>query len=89
MGLGDCMMTQVRKIGNSLGSIIPSALIQRFGLVEGTQLNIKEQNGMIVIEPVIPVKKLPFSEQDLLADITAYTAHADELAVLSAVELGE
>lgn len=83
------MMTQVRKIGNSLGSIIPSALIQRFGLVEGTQLNIKEHNGTIVIEPVTAIKKLPFSEQDLLANINAYTAHADELAVLTSIELGE
>lgn len=83
------MMTQVRKIGNSLGSIIPSALIQRFGLVEGTRLNIKELNGMIVIEPVTQAKKLPFSEQDLLININAHNAHADELAVLSSIELVE
>lgn len=83
------MMTQVRKIGNSLGSIIPSALIQRFGLVEGTRLNIKEFNGMIVIEPVRKAKRLPFSEQDLLININAHTAHADELAVLSSIELVE
>ena len=50
------MMTQVRRIGNSLGHIIPMAFVQQFGLIEGTKLHIKD---------------------------------GDELAIVSAVELGE
>lgn len=82
------MLTQVRKIGNSLGNIIPTSLIQRFGLQEGTKLNIREYNGMILIEPII-AKKFPFSEQDLLQGLDAHTAHADELASFSAIEWEE
>ena len=59
------MITQVRKIGNSLGHIIPMALVQQFGLVEGTKLNIQECNGAMMIEPII-TKKFPFSEQEPL-----------------------
>lgn len=82
------MMTQVRRIGNSLGHIIPMAFVQKFGLIEGTKLHIKEQNGTIVIEPITQ-KKFPFSEQELLNNLNGYTAHGDELAIVSAVELGE
>jgi len=83
--LGVVMITQVRKIGNSLGHIIPMALVQQFGLVEGTKLNIQECNGAMMIEPII-TKKFPFSEQELLNDLNSYAAHADELAPISSVE---
>lgn len=79
------MMTQVRKIGNSLGHIIPMAFVQQFGLVEGTKLHIKEHNGAIIIKPVV-TKKFPFSEQELLNDLNGYAAHADELASISTTE---
>jgi hypothetical protein len=41
-----------------------------------------------VIEPITQ-KKFPFSEQELLNNLNGYTAHGDELAIVSAVELGE
>ncbi len=82
------MMTQVRRIGNSLGHIIPVALVQQLGLVEGTKLNIKEHNGVMIIEPVT-TKRFPFSEQELLNSLNSYTAHGDELATISPTELGD
>lgn len=35
------MRTQVRKIGNSLGNIIPAAFIKQLGLVEGSDIEVK------------------------------------------------
>ena len=71
------MMTQVRRIGNSLGHIIPMAFVQQFGLIEGTKLHIKEQNGTIVIEPITQ-KKFPFSEQEpLVQALVQFPAKSD------------
>lgn len=84
------MRTQIRKIGNSLGSIIPSAFIRQLHLEEGAEISVTEQGGKIVIEPVqVKKKRFPFSEEDLTADMTPYTAHADELATISGKEIGE
>lgn len=84
------MKTNVRKIGNSLGNIIPAAFIRQLGLAEGREIDITSQNGKIIIEPIDTMKRrLPFCEEDLLAGLTAQTAHADELATLSRSEIGE
>ena len=84
------MRTQVRKIGNSLGSIIPAAFIRQLNLTEGAEIDVKTEGGKIIIEPIKRKKKrFPFSEKDLLKGLNAHTAHADELAVVSGKELGE
>ena len=84
------MRTMIRKIGNSLGNIIPAALIRQLELEEGREIDITSEDGKIIIEPLDTKKKrLPFSEAELLAGLTAHTAHADELATLSSKELDE
>ncbi|MDA9556899.1 AbrB/MazE/SpoVT family DNA-binding domain-containing protein [Vibrio sp.] len=84
------MRTQVRKIGNSLGNIIPATFIRQLGLVEGADIEVKTEGEKIIIEPVKRQKKrFPFSEKDLLKGLDAHTAHADELAVVSGKEFGE
>jgi antitoxin MazE len=84
------MKTNIRKIGNSLGNIIPAAFIRELELEEGREVDITSENGKIIIAPIDTRKKyLPFSEAELLASLTAHTAHADELAILSSQELGE
>ncbi|KLV03549.1 cell division protein [Photobacterium aquae] len=84
------MRTQIRKIGNSLGNIIPAAFIRQLGLVEGADIEVKATDGKITIEPIKrPKKCFPFSEKELLNGLSPYTAHADELALVSAKELGE
>lgn len=83
------MKTNIRKIGNSLGNIIPATLIRQLDLTEGRDIEITSKDGKIIIEPIEAKKnRLPFSEEDLLAGLTAHTAHADELATLSNKELG-
>ena len=84
------MRAQVRKIGNSLGSIIPAALIQQLHLKEGTEINVSAENGKIIIEPINAGKKrFPFSEKELLIGLDAHSVHSDELAILSSNEIGE
>lgn len=84
------MQTQIRQIGNSLGSIIPAAFIRQLGLAEGAKIDIKTKGNQIIIEPCKPTKKrFPFSENELLNGLNAYSAHADELAIISEEEVGE
>ncbi len=84
------MRTQVRKIGNSLGNIIPATFIRQLGLVEGADIEVKTEGNKIIIEPIErPKNRFPFSEKELLNGLDAHTAHADELAVVSGKELGE
>ena len=84
------MRTQVRKIGNSLGNIIPAALIRQLGLTEGAEIDVKVEGTKITIEPVISKqKRLPLSERELLRGLNPQTAHADELASQSDCEIGD
>jgi antitoxin MazE len=84
------MRTQIRKIGNSLGNIIPAAYIKQLGLVVGSDIEVKSDGKKLIIELVKrPKKHFPFSEVELLAGLDSHTAHADELAIVSGKELGE
>ncbi|MFT2112750.1 AbrB/MazE/SpoVT family DNA-binding domain-containing protein [Marinomonas sp. 2405UD68-3] len=81
---GAYMRNQIRKIGNSLGSIIPAVYIKELGLTEGDDIEIKIDGQVITIESAKMKKKIfPYSESELLKDLDAYTAHADNLATIS------
>jgi antitoxin MazE len=67
-------------------------MLTRMGLAVNSHITIDILDGKIVIEPVKePQKrlKLPFSEEALLQDLNAYTAHADEIATPSGTEFGD
>lgn len=84
------MRTQIRKIGNSLGNIIPATYIKQLGLVVGAEIDVKFDGNKLIIEPVKHSKKhFPFSEMELLKGLDDHTAHADELAHISGKEFGE
>ena len=83
------MRTIIRKVGNSLGNIIPAAFIRQLELEEGVEINITVKNGRLIIEPIRKKKKLPFSEEELLEGLTERTAHADEITKISSAEWGE
>ena len=85
------MQSQINKWGNSAAVRIPAKMLASMGLDVNSQVTIEIVDGKIVIEPVKALQKklkLPFSEQALLQDLNAYTAHADEIAVPSGSELG-
>ncbi len=84
------MKTQLRKVGNSVGSIIPAAMLRQLNLDVGTPIDMQIKGGAIVITPVKPpILRLPFSEADLLDGLDAHTAHADEMAQLGNSEWPE
>jgi antitoxin MazE len=84
------MRTQIRKIGNSLGNIIPATYIKQLGLVAGADIEMRSDGNKLIIELVKrPKKHFPFSEMELLTGLDDHTAHADELAIISDKELGE
>ena len=45
------MHTQIRKIGNSSGAIIPASLLKKLNLSEGDGIMIREESGSLVITP--------------------------------------
>lgn len=59
------MQTQIRKIGNSKGAVIPAQILKQLDIKEGDHLNINTDNGCIVIKPVTQKKKYQLA--DLLA----------------------
>ncbi|RVU31996.1 AbrB/MazE/SpoVT family DNA-binding domain-containing protein [Rheinheimera riviphila] len=59
------MLTHVRKIGNSAGTIIPAPLMKKLQLQEGDMVSIAEQDGNIIISPVKSRPKYQLA--DLLA----------------------
>lgn len=84
------MKTQVRKVGNSLGSIIPSAIIKQMGLIEGSVIDVKVEGSRIVIEPIEDKKtRFPFSEKELLKGLDSFAVHSDEVGEVSDKEMGE
>ncbi|MBX9825998.1 MAG: AbrB/MazE/SpoVT family DNA-binding domain-containing protein [Xanthobacteraceae bacterium] len=47
------MKSQVRKVGNSHGVIIPKPLLDEIGIVDGDVVNLKvNKKGRIVLSPV-------------------------------------
>ena len=41
----------LRKIGNSVGVILPKETLDRFGLKEGDELSLESKDGGIVLKP--------------------------------------
>lgn len=48
------MQTKIKKIGNSMGTIIPAAILKKLNLVNGDKINIEEVGGKIVITATKP-----------------------------------
>ena len=72
------MKTQVRKIGNSLGNIIPSAIIRQLKLQEGAELDVQLDGSRIVIKPTSRKKVNFLTEEELLSG-SLYTAENSDL----------
>ena len=47
------MMSAVKKFGNSAGVIIPKPLLSQFGVEAGDSVELKVEDGRIVIERVV------------------------------------
>lgn len=49
---GDCMNTQLKKIGNSKGIIIPAAILKMLDIKESEELTVKVEGKEIILSKV-------------------------------------
>jgi antitoxin MazE len=84
--------TEVKKWGNSLALRITRIMAELPGFSEGTKLVVDVSEDGIVVKRLTRKQdnlRFPYSESDLLSDLTTESIHADELARPSGIELGE
>lgn len=67
------MIVALKKWGNSASVRIPSLILESLALKIDDPLEIKEEDGRIIIEPV---KKNEYRLENMLAGITAQNIHA-------------
>ena len=68
------MITKIRKWGNSLGVRIPKSVAQDAEVTEGACVDLKLEDGRLVITPV---DKRRYRLGDLLAQVTRENLHAE------------
>lgn len=68
------MRVQVKKWGNSASVRIPSAIMESLQLSLDQVVDIREESGRIVIEPI---NQPAYSLDDLLSQITDENMHAE------------
>jgi antitoxin MazE len=68
------MNMYVRRWGNSAAVRIPAATLDAAGLKPDDQVEVREENGRIVIEPV---RRAPLSLDALVAGITPENRHEE------------
>lgn len=86
------MQTEIKRWGNSAALRLPSKLLAQAHLEIATPVDINVEAGKIIIQARPKKQKkvrFPFTEKQLLKGLNAKTAHADELASLTANEIGE
>lgn len=67
--------------------MIPAQIIADLGLKAGSAVNVELKNGKIVLTPISKPSLPRYSEKELLAGLTAESAHADEIAEVSDTDL--
>ena len=84
--------SEIKKWGNSLALRVTGIMAELPKFKDGTKVTVEVSEEGIVVKPVRPVRnkpRLPYSEKELLADLSPETAHADELATPLSTEIGE
>lgn len=85
------MQSEIKRWGNSAAVRLSSKILAQAQLDVSSPVSINVKDGKIIITAIANAArriKLPFSETDLLKDLDAHGAHADELAQPSASEMG-
>lgn len=70
------MNIQVGKWGNSLGVRIPSSLARELDLHDGSELDLQQISGTLVMRPVVR-PEIEYSLEDLLSKITPESLHPE------------
>jgi len=70
------MHIQVGKWGNSLGVRIPGILAKELGLKDGSQVDVQEVSGSLVLRPVVK-HRIEYSLEEMLAHMTPESLHSE------------
>lgn len=70
------MNIQVGKWGNSLGVRIPGNLAKELGLHEGSELDLQQVSGSLVLRPIVK-EEIVYSLDAMLAQVTPETIHSE------------
>ena len=84
--------SEIKKWGNSLALRVTGIMADLPNFRDGTKVIVEVSEEGITVKPVHSRRgrlHLPYSEEELLAGISHETAHADELAIPLASEMGE
>jgi antitoxin component of MazEF toxin-antitoxin module len=65
------MITTIKRVGNSAGVIIPSALLKQMGLRVGTEIDLTVEGDTLKVKPVEPRRaRSELTLEWLLADFS-------------------
>lgn len=81
------IQTKIKKWGNSLGLRLSGPMKSIPHFEEDMMVDVEVTEKGLTIHPCESKQYLSFSEKQLLKNLDAKTAHADELATLSSKEL--
>ena len=70
------MTSQVEQWGNSLGVRIPVAMAKDPGLRKGSELDLQQVAGSLVLRPVVR-PEIEYSLEEMLAQITPESLHRE------------
>ncbi|HEX4369280.1 MAG TPA: AbrB/MazE/SpoVT family DNA-binding domain-containing protein [Rhodopila sp.] len=68
------MRVLIRKWGNGVSVRVPAAVMEAVGLSLGQAVDIREENGRVVVEPI---QGPAFSLRDLLSAVTDENIHGE------------
>lgn len=76
------MHTEIKKWGNSAVVRLPATMLSELSLTVGSPIELKHENGHLIIKPVRPVRRgwfdlPPTTDDDVFADIPADEGEED------------
>lgn len=67
------LVIRVRRMGNSLGIIIPKAYLDSLGLHEGSKVALEQEDGSLLLTPT----KKKYQLEELVAKMTPENIHPE------------
>ncbi len=84
--------TEIKKWGNSLALRVTGIMADLPQFKAGTKVTVDVTEEGMVVKPAVREKntfRFPYTEEELLAEITAEKAHAEALAQPTGPEIGD
>jgi antitoxin MazE len=75
------MQTALRKMGNSIGMIVPKAILQELGATAGTPMDMRVEDGRVVATPLRNVREGWAEDAARLAEMGATDEESEWLEV--------